>query len=135
MLNVIIGEKGTGKTKKLIDRVHQAEEKTDGSVVLINKGDRHVFDVTHRVRLVNTDEFNVNTYNSLYGMVCGMISQNYDIKHIFIDSVTKIAEGDELLEQFLDEVNAVTDKLGIEVVVVISMDEAAAPAGVKKYVK
>lgn len=135
MLNVIIGEKGTGKTKKLIDWVHQAEEKTDGSVVLINKGDRHVFDVTHRVRLVNTDEFNVNTYNSLYGMVCGMISQNYDIKHIFIDSVTKIAGGTELLTQFLDEVNAVTDKLGIEVVVVISMAEDAAPDGVKKYVK
>lgn len=134
MLNVIIGEKGTGKTKKLIDWVHQAEEKTDGSVVLINKGDRHVFDVTHRVRLVNTDEFNVNTYNSLYGMVCGMISQNYDIKHIFIDSVTKIAGGEELLVQFLDEVNAVTDKLGIEVVVVISMAEDNAPDGVKKYI-
>ncbi len=136
MLNVIIGEKGTGKTKKLIDWVHQAEEKTDGSVVLINKGDRHVFDVTHRVRLVNTEEFNVVTYNSLYGMVCGMISQNYDIKHIFIDSITKIAGKDEaLLVQFLDELDVVTDKLGIEVVIIISMAEADAPEGVKKYVK
>ena len=132
MLNIIIGEKGTGKTKKLIDWVHQAEEKTDGSVVFINKGDRHVFDISHKVRLVNTEEFNVVTYNSLYGM----ISQNYDIKHIFIDSITKIAgKDDALLVQFLDEVNAVTDKLGIEVVIIISMAEADAPEGVKKYVK
>lgn len=136
MLNIIIGEKGTGKTKKLIDSIHAAEASTNGSVVFINKGDRHMFDISHKVRLVNTEEFNVVTYNSLYGMVCGMISQNYDIKHIFIDSITKIAGNDDaLLVQFLDEVNAVTDKLGIEVVIFISMSEADAPEGVKKYVK
>lgn len=136
MLNIIIGEKGTGKTKKLIDLVHQAEARTTGSVVFINKGDRHIFDVSHRVRLVDTKEFDVDTYNSLYGFICGMISQNYDIADIFIDSVTKIA-GDDLatLELFLDEVNAVAEKFNIDVVIIISMAEEAAPAGVKKYVK
>lgn len=136
MLNIIIGEKGTGKTKKLIDLVHQAEARTTGSVVFINKGDRHIFDVSHRVRLVDTKEFDVDTYNSLYGFICGMISQNYDIADIFIDSVTKIA-GDDLatLELFLDEVNAVAEKFNIDVVIIISMAEDAAPAGVKKYVK
>lgn len=136
MLNIIIGEKGTGKTKKLIEWVHQAEEKTDGSVVFINKGDRHIFDVSHKVRLVDTDEFNVVTYASLYGLICGMISQNYDIKHIFVDSITKIAGADlDILAQFLDEINVISDKFGVEIVIIISLAEGDAPEGVKKYIK
>lgn len=136
MLNIIIGEKGTGKTKKLIDAVHQAEAETKGSVVFINKGDRHIFDVSHRVRLVDTKEFDVDTYHSLYGLICGMISQNYDIAHIFIDSVTKIA-GEDLanLELFLDEVNSIAEKFNIDVVIIISMAPEDTPEGVKKYVK
>ena len=135
MLNVIIGEKGTGKTKKLIDQVHEAEKNTTGSVVFINKGDRHIFDVSHRVRLVDTKEFDVDTYRSLYGLVCGMISQNYDIKDIFIDSITKIAGDDmELLVQFLDETAAIAKKFDINIVIIISLAVADAPEGVKKYV-
>ncbi len=136
MLNILIGEKGTGKTKKLIDMVHHAEENTDGSVVFINKGDRHIFDVSHRVRLVDTKEFDVDTYASLYGLVCGMISQNYDIKHIYIDSITKIA-GDDLaaLELFLDEADKLSKKFDVEIVIIISMNAASAPAGVTKFVK
>ncbi len=136
MLNILIGEKGTGKTKKLIDMVHQAEENTNGSVVFINKGDRHIFDVSHRVRLVDTKEFDVDTYASLYGLICGMISQNYDIKHIYIDSITKIA-GDDLaaLEIFLDEADKLSKKFDVEIVIIISMNAASAPAGVTKFVK
>lgn len=136
MLNIIIGEKGTGKTKKLIDSIHAAEASTNGSVVFINKGDRHKFDVSHKVRLVDTDEFNVVTYNSLYGMICGMISQNYDIKHIFVDSITKIAGNDmALLEQFVEEVNAVAEKFETDIDIIISLAAEAAPEGVKKYIK
>ena len=135
MLNVIIGEKGTGKTKKLIDQVHEAEKNTTGSVVFINKGDRHIFDVSHRVRLVDTKEFDVDTYRSLYGLVCGMISQNYDIKDIFIDSITKIAGDDmDLLVQFLDETAAIAKKFDINIVIIISLAVADAPEGVMKYV-
>lgn len=136
MLNIIIGEKGTGKTKKLIEQVHQAEETTSGSVVFINKGDRHIFDVSHRVRLVDTKEFDVDTYRSLYGLICGMISQNYDIADIFIDSITKIAGEDfEMLEKFLGEVDAIAEKFNVTVVIIISMNPADAPAGIMKYVK
>lgn len=135
MLNIIIGEKGTGKTKKLIDQVHEAEKNTTGSVVFINKGDRHIFDVSHRVRLVDTKEFDVDTYRSLYGLVCGMISQNYDIKDIFIDSITKIAGEDlDVLVQFLDEADAIAKKFDINIVIIISLAPEKAPAGVMKYV-
>ncbi len=136
MINVIIGEKGTGKTAKLIDAVHSAEQAATGSVVFINKGKRHVLDLSHKVRLVDTEEYGVATYDEFFGFVCGILSQNYDIAHIFIDSITKIV-GDDMaaLEKFLDKVNVVADNNNAEIQIILSMNPADASEGIKKYVK
>ena len=136
MINVIIGEKGTGKTAKLIDAVHSAEQAATGSVVFINKGKRHVLDLSHKVRLVDTEEYGVATYDEFYGFVCGILSQNYDIAHIFIDSITKIVNDDMVaLEKFLDKVCVVADKNNAEIQIILSMNPADASEGIKKYVK
>lgn len=136
MINVIIGEKGTGKTAKLIDAVHSAEQAATGSVVFINKGKRHVLDLSHKVRLVDTEEYGVATYDEFFGFVCGILSQNYDIAHIFIDSITKIVGEDmAALEKFLDKVSVVADKNNAEIQIILSMNPADASEGIKKYVK
>jgi len=136
MINVIIGEKGTGKTARLIDAVHIAEQAATGSVVFINKGKRHVLDLSHNVRLVDTEEYGVTSYDEFFGFVCGVLSQNYDIAHIFIDSITKIVNGDmEALEKFLDKVNVVADQNNAEIQIILSMNPANASDGIKKYVK
>ena len=135
MVKVIIGEKGTGKTAKLIDAVNAAEAACDGSIVFINKGDRHIFDLTHRIRIVDTDEYGIGNYDGFYGFVCGILSQNYDIKHIFIDSITKIVNKDlDALTACLDKLNAISDKADAEIVVIVSMNEADAPDSIKKYI-
>ena len=135
MVKVIIGEKGTGKTAKLIDAVNAAEAASDGSIVFVNKGDRHIFDLTHRVRIVDTDEYSVKNYDAFYGFICGILSQNYDIAHIFIDSITKIVNSDlEALAACLDKLNAISDKANAEIVVIVSLKEEDAPEGVKKYI-
>ncbi len=136
MINVIIGEKGTGKTARLIDAVHSAEQAATGSVVFINKGKRHVLDLSHKVRLVDTEEYGVATYDEFYGFVCGILSQNYDIAHIFVDSITKIVNDDlAALEGFLDKVNVVADQNNAEIQIILSMNPADASEGIKKYVK
>ena len=136
MINVIIGEKGTGKTARLIDAVHSAEQAATGSVVFINKGKRHVLDLSHKVRLVDTEEYGVKTYDEFYGFVCGILSQNYDIAHIFVDSITKIVNDDlAALESFLDKVNVVADQNNAEIQIILSMNPADASEGIKKYVK
>lgn len=136
MINVIIGEKGTGKTAKLIDAVHNAEKAATGSVVFINKGKRHVLDLSHSVRLVDTEEYGVATYDAFYGFVCGILSQNYDIAHIFIDSITKIVNDDmAALESFLDKINVVAEQNNAEIQIILSMNPADASDGIKKYVK
>ncbi len=136
MINVIIGEKGTGKTARLIDAVHSAEKAATGSVVFINKGKRHVLDLSHNVRLVDTEEYGVASYDAFYGFVCGILSQNYDIAHIFIDSITKIVNDDmPALEGFLDKINVVAEQNNAEIQIILSMNPAEASDGIKKYVK
>ena len=136
MINVIIGEKGTGKTARLIDAVHSAEKAATGSVVFINKGKRHVLDLSHSVRLVDTEEYGVASYDAFYGFVCGILSQNYDIAHIFIDSITKIVNDDMVaLEGFLDKINVVAEQNNAEIQIILSMNPADASDGIKKYVK
>lgn len=136
MINVIIGEKGTGKTAKLIDAVHIAEKAATGSVVFINKGKRHVLDLSHSVRLVDTEEYNITSYDEFFGFVCGILSQNYDIAHIFIDSITKIVNDDmDALENFLNRINVVAEQNNAEIQIILSMNPADASDGIKKYTK
>lgn len=134
MVKVIIGEKGTGKTAKLIDAVNAAEAASDGSIVFINKGDRHIFDLTHRVRIVDSVDYAISDYSEFYGLVCGILSQNYDISHIFIDSITKIVNSDlDAMVECLDKLNTISDKQNAEIMVIVSLKEADAPEGLKKY--
>ena len=136
MINVIIGEKGTGKTARLIEAVHTAEKSATGSVVFINKGNRHVLDLSHNVRLVNTEEYGISNYDDFYGFVCGILSQNYDIAHIFIDSITKIVNDDiKALEAFLSKISTVAESSNAEIQIILSMNPADASAEIKKYIK
>ena len=136
MINVIIGEKGTGKTAKLIEAVHSAEKAATGNVVFVNKGKRHVLDLSHKVRLVDTEEYGITTYEEFYGFIGGMLSQNYDIAHIFVDSITKIVSDDlEALEKFLDKIDAVATQNNAEIQIILSLNPANATEGIKKYVK
>ena len=136
MLNVIIGEKGTGKTAKLIEAVHIAEKSASGSVVFVNKGKRHVLDLSHNVRLIDTEEYGLTNYQEFYGFLCGILSQNYDIAHIFIDSITKIVDDNmDEFEKFLDRINSVAEASNAEIQIILSMNPDNASAGIKKYVK
>lgn len=136
MLNVIIGEKGTGKTAKLLEAVRAAQQAATGSVVFINKGQRHVLDLSHDVRLVDTDDYKVSTYDEFYGFVCGILSQNYDIAHIFVDSITKIVDDTtENFEKFLERINKVAEECNAEIQIILSMNPNDATDGVKKFVK
>ena len=136
MINVIIGEKGTGKTARVIDAVHEAEKAATGSVIFVNKGKRHMLDLSHSVRLVDTEDYGIATYDEFYGFMCGILSQNYDIAHIFVDSIAKIVNDDmAAFESFLDRYNKVADANNAEITIILSMNPADASEGVKKYVK
>ncbi len=134
MIKVIIGEKGTGKTAKLIDAVNAAEAASKGNIVFINKGDRHIFDLTHKVRIVDSVDYNISDYDEFYGFVCGILSQNYDIANIFVDSITKIVNKDlDALAKCLDKLAVIAEKSNVEIMIIVSLKESETPEAVKKY--
>ena len=135
MVKVIIGVKGTGKTKALISMVNEAAEKTNGTVVCIEKGVGLRFDVKHSVRLINTNEYLVFDAEALYGFVAGILASNHDVTDLFIDGALKIANNDIAgFEAFLKEVDELTAKLEVNVVLTSSIPAEEASDLVKKYI-
>jgi len=135
MLKLIIGVKGTGKTKTLISMVNEAADKTEGTVVCIEKGVSLRFDVKYSVRLINTNEYLIFDAEALYGFVAGILASNHDVTDLFIDSALKIANNDLVgFETFLKEVDELTAKLGVNVVMTSSLPVEDATDLVKKYI-
>ena len=135
-MQLIVGLKGTGKTKTLIDAVNQASKETNGVVICIECGRKLTFDIKYHARLVDTEEYGIKDANELYGFVCGMLAGNYDITEIFIDSALKIC-GDDVsaFEDFVCKVEKITTAHKIECVIVASVDPSALSEKTAGYVK
>ncbi len=128
MLKLIIGKKGSGKTKKLIDAVTAAADVSNGNVVCIEKSSTLILNITHRVRLVDTDHYGISGYDAFYGFISGICAGNYDVTHIGIDAVLRIGNRnyDELAE-FLKKLNALSEDAKAEFIITISADESELP--------
>lgn len=90
MINVFIGKKGSGKTKKLIDYANKAVETSNGNVVVIEKGLKLTYDITHKARLIDSDAYGIKGLDALEGFLCGICAGNYDVTDILLDSTLKI---------------------------------------------
>ena len=134
MISLIVGPRGSGKTKAFIDMANNAGENELGNVVCIIKGNRYTFDLRPSVRLVDTSDFELDNYKVFYGFICGIISRDYDISHIFIGSITKIVNTDmEKLSTFLQYIEQVSEKFNIKFTISISADPSEIPESLKKY--
>lgn len=134
MIKIMMGEKGTGKTKVLINMVNDALKSEMGKVVCIDKGNRFVYDLDHAVRLIDTAQFNIKNLDVFTGFIEGVIAHDFDVTHIFIDSVLKIAPGTmEELETFLAGLERIAKEFSIKFTLTISGSPSLASEGVKKY--
>ena len=136
MVRVIMGVKGTGKTKQMIELINSAVHSENGNVVCIERGNKLTYDINSKIRLVESSHYDVTGYDFMKGFISGMYAGNYDITHIFIDSLTKIVPSDvsdHVVEEFLDWLNAFAEKEHIKFTVTISADASLATDGIKKY--
>ena len=128
MVTLIIGKKGSGKTKKLIQLANEAVEKSSGNVVVVEKGAGLTYDVTHRARLIDTDVYGIKGYDMLLGFISGICAGNYDVTDILVDSTFKIApEAIAGLESFTKKLQALSETTSTNIVLLISADEADIP--------
>lgn len=135
MVKVIMGLKGSGKTKKLIDTINTAIHQETGNMVCIEKGKKLTFDLDSRVRLVEASDYAINSYTFLKGFISGLYAGNYDISHIIIDSLYKIVGSEDVaqVEDFLSFVDNFSKENSVEFTITISADAEDATEGIKKY--
>lgn len=135
MLKLIIGLKGTGKTKQLIDMVNHAVAESKGAVVCIEKSDKLRYDIKYQCRLIATEDYAIVDAQSLFGFIAGIYASNHDITDLFIDSALKICKEDrEAFDVFLNEVAEFSEKNGFNAVITSTIDESEATETMKKYI-
>lgn len=132
MVQIIAGKKGKGKTKYLLGNANDAIKNTDGTIVYLDKSTQHIHELDNKIRLVNITDYPIRSYNAFVGFVCGIISSDYDLQEVYIDSFLKVAhlEGKDIAEA-VAELNTISEQNQIKLVLSISEDEADLPESIK----
>lgn len=134
MVYLILGKKGSGKTKKLIDLVNSAVEKSNGNVVCIEKERLLTYDVNYRARLVETDHYKVSGYDAFYGFISGILAGDHDITDVLVDATLRIGGRDyEELAAFLEKVSELSKIAEQDITFTVSADEEELPAKIFTY--
>jgi archaellum biogenesis ATPase FlaH len=135
MIKFIIGPKGTGKTRTMVDLANSALEDSKGEIVFINGDNRHMIELNHQIRFVNAKEFGVKQLNIFYGFLSGIIARNYDTDQIYIDGLLDIINGDlQEIERFIFDVKRLSDKFDIHFIITLNGNPDSVPAFLKEYI-
>lgn len=133
MIKLIVGTKGSGKTKTMIDLINEATKTATGNVVVIEKSMQLTTSINHAARLVDVDEYKINGAEMLYGFVAGVLAGNYDITEMFIDGILKVCGHDlEAAGRVLNAINAIAGD-SVNVTVTVSADVNSLPENIKKF--
>ena len=135
MVHVILGAKGSGNTRSLVEAINKVIEREKGSMVCLEKGDDLRFDVDHRVRLLNVAEYGIDNYNCLRGFLSGLYGGNYDISHIFIDNLYKVAGSDDTneAEEFMEWCEKFSEQYDVEFTIAVCDEPKNVPYGIRKH--
>ena len=128
MVKLIVGKKGIGKTKKLISLANDAVEASNGNVVVIEKGSKLTYDVTHKARLIDTEQYSVTGYEAFFGFLSGLCAGNYDVTDVLVDSTFKI--GGQNIDEFavfIEKINTLAAKTDTQFTFLVSADESELP--------
>ena len=135
MITLLTGKKGSGKTKKLIELANAALETSKGCVVVIEKGLKLTYDISHAARLVDADAYKIQSADMLFGFVSGICAGNYDVTDILIDSTLKLTgTGAEVVEELVEKLKKLGEEANTNFVLSISAAEDEIPASVVEFV-
>ena len=135
MIRVIFGEKGAGKTKRIIEMANEAIKDSKGSIVFIDDDNQYMFDLKHEIRFVDASDFEIDGPKMFYGFLCGIAAQDFDLEYLFIDGFLKIVHHDlSTLEGLFEHLKRFAEKCDIKVVISISGNPENIPAYLQEYV-
>ena len=128
MVELIVGKKGKGKTKVLLDRVNGAVKEANGSIVYLDKSTKHMYELNNKVRLIDVSSYPLKNADEFVGFICGIISQDHDLEQIYLDSFLKVSKLEDAdVTDTLEQLNKISEKYGISIVVSISLDKEEIP--------
>ena len=136
MVRLIMGVKGSGKTKQLIELINAAAKDEAGNVVCIEPKRDMSYNIHYNIRLIDAQEYDLHSYEVFRGFISGLYAGNYDISHVFVDNLCKIAGSNDLqaVETFLHWLDRFSEENGVKFTVTISADEDTATEGMKQYI-
>ena len=135
MVQLIVGKKGKGKTKQLLDKVNSEIKEISGNIVYLDKSTKHMYELNNKVRLIDVSQFMFENSSEFLGFVCGIISQDHDLQQMYFDSFLKIAclEGKDISDT-VEKQEKISKMFEVDFVLSVSMDESELPAGMKEKV-
>ena len=134
MIQVIAGKKGSGKTKRLIDLTNTTARAAGHDVIFLDDDNRYMFDVDHKVRFINAEDYHIHNGDMFIGFVCGMLSSNYDIGSVFIDAFLKVSHKDlQDTEEVIRSLAELSEKHDVNFVLSVSADPEELPEHLKQY--
>lgn len=135
MVQLIVGDKGKGKTKYLLDKVNAEVKEADGNIVYLDKSSKHMHELDNKVRLINVSEYPVKNADQFLGFICGVCSQDYDLQTMYIDSFIKVAclEGSDITDTVM-ALDSIGRQFNVNLVISASMDESALADALKEKV-
>ena len=135
MVQLIVGKKGKGKTKQLLDKVNSEVKEISGNIVYLDKSSQHMYELNNKVRLIDVSQFMIENSSEFVGFVCGILSQDHDLQQMYFDSFLKISglEGKDI-EGTIEKLEKLSQSFHVDFVLSVSMDENELPAGLKSKV-
>ena len=136
MVQLIVGKKGKGKTKQLLDKVNSEVTEISGSAVYLDKSTKHMFELNNKVRLIDVREFMVENSSEFMGFVCGIISQDRDLEKMYLDSFLTISglEGEGDVLPVIEKLEKISDAYHVDFVLSVSKDENELPDSLKSKI-
>ena len=132
MVQLIVGKKGKGKTKQLLDKVNSEVKDISGSIVYLDKSTKHMYELNNKVRLIDVSRYMIENESEFLGFVCGIISQDHDLEQMYFDSFLKIAAlEDKDISAVVEKLEKMSDFFQVDFILSVSRDESELPESVK----
>lgn len=128
MVQIIAGEKGKGKTKHLLDKVNESVKSATGNIVYLDKSQKHMYELSNKVRLINVSEYLIANCDEFLGFLCGILSQDHDLEEMYLDSFLTIAKlEDKDIEHAITKLEDISSKFHVNFILSISKNEKDLP--------
>ena len=136
MIQLIVGAKGKGKTKHLLEKVNNAVKTVDGNIVYLDKNSKHMYELKNRIRLINTSEFPFTSTDEFIGFLCGIVSQDHDLQEVYLDSFMDVAfiKDRSKVGEVLEKLDSISSRFSVDLIISVSLEMEEVPEKFKPQV-